>query len=103
MACRACVGKDLRAMPEISSTCGFFDSQRARTLELRASGNASRQPAHVRGERSHLAALERQRSAVHAALHTTVDAIFERIDRALPRAVLWELPPNAHEWHGIGL
>ena len=30
--------------------------------------------------------------AIHAAFHATVDAILQRVDRALSRAVLWELP-----------
>jgi hypothetical protein len=45
----------------------------------------------------------RQRSAIHAALHATVDAILESVDRPLPRAVLRELSPNAYERHGIWL
>jgi hypothetical protein len=35
--------------------------------------------------------------------NTTVDAIFERDDRALPRAVLRKLPPNARQRHCIWL
>src|SRR5262245_53274800 len=101
VACRANLRVDFGAPLDIGGAIRLLDLQRAGPAQLRAIGNAGGKPSHIGRKGFHLAALQRQRTAIHAPLHAAVDTLFERVHRALPPTILWELPPDAHHRHSV--
>src|SRR5271155_3172645 len=97
MAYRAGLREHVRTVFGIARLGGQRDWRRPASLGSAPGRHAGADEPDVRQHRLHFRAVRRQRAAVHAALHASVDTVLQRAHLVLAADELWKDAPDAGE------
>ena len=100
MAGRALGGVHLGTVVQIGAAVGHFALHHARAFHRSTHRDAARQERDVGDKSLHLARIQRQGLAAHAAFHAAVHALFHRADVVFTPPVLREGGTDASPRHG---